>query len=62
MFTAVLSYLLHRRDVLIVGDGARPFFDDLIRLPLELFDLLVRKPLSLAFGTRSGRSAPHDRT
>ncbi|MDE0125457.1 MAG: hypothetical protein OXN97_12865 [Bryobacterales bacterium] len=62
MFTAVLSYLLHRRDVLIVGDGARPFFHDLVRLPPELFDLLVRKPLSLAFGERSGRSAPHDRT
>lgn len=56
MFTSVVSYLLHRRDVLIVGQGSRPFVDDLVQLPLELFDLLVRKPLHAAFG-RSARNA-----
>ena len=54
MFTAVVSYFLHRRDVLIVGHGARPFVDDLVQLPLELFDLLVRKPLRAAFGQPGG--------
>ena len=59
MFTTVVSYFLHRRDVLIVGHGARPFVDDLVQLPLELFDLLVRKPLRAAFGQAAG-SPPKD--
>ncbi len=59
MFTTVVSYFLHRRDVLIVGHGARPFVDDLVQLPLELFDLLVRKPLRAAFGQAAG-SPPED--
>ena len=50
MFTSVVSYFLHRRDVLIVGHGSRPFVDDLVQLPMELFDLLVRKPFRAAFG------------
>ena len=47
MVSCVVSYLLHRRGVLIVGHGARPFATDLIQLPVELFDLLLRKPLGL---------------
>lgn len=46
MFTCVVSYWLHRRDVLIVGHGARPFLVDLVQLPGELFDLLLRRPLT----------------
>ena len=46
MFSCVVSYWLHRRDVLIVGHGARPFLVDLVQLPGELFDLLLRRPLA----------------
>ena len=49
MFSCVVSYLLHRRDVLIVGHGARPFLVDLGQLPGELFDLLLRKPMKMLF-------------
>lgn len=49
MFTAVVSYFLHRRNVLIVGHGERPFANDLVQLPVELFDLLVRGPLRALF-------------
>ena len=47
MVSCVVSYLLHRRDVLIVGRGARPFLVDLGQLPGELFDLLLRKPVRM---------------
>ena len=47
MVSCVVSYLLHRRNVLIVGHGARPFLVDLVQLPGELFDLLLRKPLKM---------------
>ena len=47
MVTAVVSYFLHRRGVLIVGHGARPFVRDVIELPIELLDL-VGKPLRAA--------------
>ena len=57
MFTAVVSYFLHRRDVLIVGHGARPFVDDLVQLPPELFDVVVRKPVQALFG-RSASEPP----
>lgn len=42
--SCVLSYWLHRRSTLIVGEGARPFREDLLHLPLTVFDLLVRQP------------------
>ena len=45
MFTSVLSYFLHRRDVLVVGDGARPLRVDIFQIPGELFDMLVLRPL-----------------
>ncbi len=44
MVSAVVSYFLHRRDVLIVGHGQRPFLHDLVQVPLELFDMFGRKP------------------
>ncbi len=47
MFTCLVSYWLHRRDVLIVGHGARPFLVELVQLPGELFDLLLRRPLEI---------------
>ncbi len=49
MVSAVVSYFLHRRDVLIVGHGQRPFRDDLLQVPLELYDMLLRKPLVAVF-------------
>lgn len=55
MFTCVLSYLLHRRDVLIVGEGSRPLLVDIFQLPGELFDILVTKPIRLLRGTASSR-------
>ena len=51
MISCVVSYLLHRRNVLIVGHGAKPFLVDLGQLPSELFDLLLRKPLRMLFAT-----------
>lgn len=56
MCSCVLSYLLHRRDVLIVGEGARPLLVDLVQVPGHLLDLVVRKPLRLVF--RTGRDRP----
>ena len=55
MFTCVLSYFLHRRDILVVGDGARPLLVDIFQVPTELFDLLVREPLRAL----RGRNAPN---
>ena len=57
MFTCVLSYFLHRRDILVVGDGARPLLVDLFQVPTELFDILVRKPLRAV----RKRTPPEDR-
>ena len=45
MFSCVFSYWLHRRSVLIVGEGARPFVSDIVELPQAGYDLLVRRPL-----------------
>ncbi len=49
MASAVVSYSLHRRDLLIVGHGQKPFLDDLVQVPLELFDMLMRKPIQGLF-------------
>ena len=62
MVTCVVSYLLHRRGVLIVGVGARPFAVDLIQLPVELFDLLLRKPLAIVRKAAGGGRSARDRT
>lgn len=45
MFTSVVSYFLHRRDILVVGDGARPLLVDIFHIPGELFDMFVLKPI-----------------
>lgn len=45
MFTSVVSYFLHRRDILVVGDGARPLLADIFHIPGELFDMFVLKPI-----------------
>lgn len=62
MITALVSYFLHRRNILIVGHGARPFADDLVRLPSELLDLLVRKPMRTAFGRQAERPSRGEET
>lgn len=60
--TTGLNYLLHRRDVLVVGHGATPFLADLLQVVPHLFDLLVRKPVRLLrgmlFGEQSSRTKP----
>ena len=48
--TTGLNYLLHRRDVLVVGHGATPFLADLLQVAPHLFDLLLRKPARLLRG------------
>ena len=58
MFSAVVSYFLHRRDVLIVGHGQKPFLHDLVRIPLELYDMLLRKPLRAVFRQPVGLPGP----
>lgn len=59
MVTCLVSYLLHRRGVLIVGHGARPFASELVQLPGEIFDLLLRKPLAaLRDAARGGPQPP----
>ena len=55
MFTCVLSYWLHRRNVLIVGEGSRPLLVDIFQLPAELLDILVTRPIRLLRGTDSPR-------
>ena len=56
MFSGVFSYWLHRRGVLIVGEGARPFVSDIVELPYVGYDLLVRRPLRWCglLGCRAG--------
>lgn len=60
--TTGLNYLLHRRDVLVVGDGARPFLTDIFQVAPHLFDILLKKPIRLlrgaAFGADSSRTKP----
>ncbi|MYB51329.1 MAG: hypothetical protein F4X77_03885 [Acidobacteriia bacterium] len=60
--TTGLNYLLHRRDVLVVGHGARPFLTDIFQVAPQLFDMLLRKPMRLlrgaAFGADSSRTKP----
>jgi len=60
--TTGLNYLLHRRDVLVVGHGARPFLADIFQVAPQLFDMLLRKPMRLlrgaAFGADSPRTKP----
>lgn len=60
--TTGLNYLLHRRDVLVVGHGARPFLADIFQVAPQLFDMLLRKPVRMlrgaAFGTDSSRTKP----
>ena len=58
MVTCVVSYWLHRRGVLIVGHGARPFLVDLVQLPGELFDLLLRRPVSSVRAMFASGSSP----
>lgn len=43
--SCVVSYWLHRRNVLIVGAGARPLLTDIVELPRVVVDVLVRGPL-----------------
>lgn len=52
--TTGLNYLLHRRNVFVVGHGARPFLDDLIEVAPQLFDMLLRKPMRLLRGRAIG--------
>lgn len=54
MFTSVVSYFLHRRDILVVGDGARPLLVDIFHIPGELFDILVLKPIRRMRGQTTG--------
>ena len=60
--TTGLNYLLHRRNVFVVGHGARPFLDDLIEVAPQLFDMLLRKPVRLlrggSIGADSSRTKP----
>ena len=60
--TTGLNYLLHRRDVLVVGHGATPFLADLLQVAPHLFDLLLRKPARLLRGmalrAQSSRDKP----
>ena len=60
--TTGLNYLLHRRDVLVVGHGATPFLADLLQVAPHLFDLLLRKPARLLRGValraQSSRNKP----
>ena len=62
MVSAVVSYFLHRRDVLIVGHGQRPFLSDLVQVPLELFDMFGRKPFRVVRRMLDGPRRPqsHD--
>ncbi len=60
MITSLLNYLLHRRDVLIVGDGASPFFADVVQAPVHLFDLLLRWPVRLIRAASAGAAASRD--
>lgn len=62
MFSCVVSYFLHRRGVLIVGHGARPFATDLTQLPVELFDLLFRGPLAMVRKAIAGGCSARNRT
>ncbi len=45
MCSSVVSYWLHRRDVLVVGAGGGTLASDLCRLPGVLLDILLRNPL-----------------
>lgn len=54
MFTSVVSYFLHRRDILVVGDGARPLLVDIFHIPGELFDMFVLKPIRRMRGQTTG--------
>ncbi len=60
--TTGLNYLLHRRDVLVVGHGATPFLADILQVAPHLFDLLLRKPARLLRGValraQSSRNKP----
>ena len=60
--TTGLNYLLHRRDVLVVGHGATPFLADILQVAPHLFDLLLRKPARLlravALRAQSSRNKP----
>lgn len=60
--TTGLNYLLHRRDVLVVGHGATPFLADILQVAPHLFDLLLRKPVRLLRGValraQSSRNKP----
>ncbi|MCY4534218.1 MAG: hypothetical protein OXB91_02560 [Bryobacterales bacterium] len=60
--TTGLNYLLHRRDVLVVGHGATPFLADILQVAPHLFDLFLRKPARLLRGValraQSSRNKP----
>ena len=62
MATTGLNYLLHRRDVLVVGHGATPFLADILQVAPHLFDLFLRKPARLLRGValraQSSRNKP----
>lgn len=53
MVSAVVSHFLHRRDVLIVGHGQRPFLDDLVQVPLQTYDMLLRRPFRVLIARRA---------
>jgi len=59
--TTGLNYLLHRRDVLVVGHGATPFLADLLQVAPHLFDLLLRKPARLLRGVALRAQSSRDK-
>ncbi len=62
MLTAIGTYFLHRRDVLIVGPGARSFAEDMVRLPVEVFNLLatlLRAPFRKLGDSHADKSRGH---
>ncbi len=48
MLTAVSTYLLQRRGILVVGAGSQPFLTDVWQAPQALLELTIRRPAGLA--------------
>ena len=59
--TTGLNYLLHRRDVLVVGHGATPFLADILQVAPHLFDLFLRKPARLLRGVALRAQSSRDK-
>ncbi len=60
MFSVVLSYMLQRRSLLVVGEGGRPLLTDVVSMPGVILDLLLLKPVRLLRNSNTRKLRPDD--